>query len=90
MLTLDEIIAHCDEVIHKLYQDEGWCLDLYENNATADHKERLDNCRACIDEHKQLLELLKELKWYRETYGEKKEPEVALTADGVKRVCVMR
>lgn len=54
MLTLDEAIAHCEEVAEK------YCEKI-EEGLTAD-----DFCDSCASEHRQLADWLRELKAYKE------------------------
>ena len=64
-MTLDEVIQECEETLKAFQKEEGWYLDLYNNNATADHKCDLDDCRSYIARYTQILTYLKELRFRR-------------------------
>lgn len=57
-MTIDEAIAHCEEVVEELEEEavKGCC----------DDSEIMDKCIECAKEHRQLAEWLKELEAYRE------------------------
>ena len=77
-MTLEEAIKHCEEVAR-------------ENEASIEYytiqgdKEWLDECEKdcieCANEHRQLAEWLRELKWYRED---------TRFADLYERICIKR
>jgi hypothetical protein len=72
MLTLEEAITHCIEVAEK-------------NEASYKAESALGlggyDCKKCADDHRQLAEWLRELKWYRED---------TRFADLYERICIKR
>ena len=62
MKTLDEAIAHAEEVARENEQRAG----IYRNHSGVYYANNADRCDACAADHRQLAEWLKELKERRE------------------------
>lgn len=60
MMSLDEAIKHCEEVAEAEEQKlKDWKGDY-------SHLQKIDSCKECASDHRQLAEWLKELKEYRD------------------------
>lgn len=62
-MTLDEAIAHAENIATSKLREAYRCF----NHGGSWYEEKAKSCKACADEHRQLVEWLKELKAYRET-----------------------
>lgn len=59
-MNIDEAIKHCEEVAETEEQKlKDWKGDY-------SHLQKIDSCKECASEHRQLADWLKELKAYRE------------------------
>lgn len=71
-MTIDEEIKRCEKVA----DDQDWLASSYDDGSMG---KKL--CTECAEEHRQLAEWLKELKWYRED---------TRFADLYERICIKR
>lgn len=66
-MTLDEAIKHCNEVAEELDMKAGFETD---NERYAMSGSERKQCKECAEEHRQLVEWLRELKAYDEARAE--------------------
>ncbi len=79
-MTLEEAIKHCEEVAEELEEEavKGCC----------DDTEIMNKCIECVNEHRQLAEWLKELKFYKDRQDliNKSWQELINYKDGIEKI----
>ena len=69
-MNIDEAIRHCEEVAEEKKMDAEMWRDVYHPSEYEPDNYLVKLCRECAEEHSQLARWLRELKAYRELYGE--------------------